>query len=218
MSLQLDGTSGISTTGNVIADGTISAGVLNIGTLSSTNLSASGNITTSGYVSASGNVTGGNILTAGSISATGSLTAGSTTINGDLTVTGNASLAGNIVADKIVNGTTEIAIQTADGNANVTVGGTSNVVVFTTGGMNVAGQVSATGNITGNYIIGNGSQLTGLPAGYANSARNTTGRQRAAPKRAASPRPAPGARTGDRAAATAGNQGSTSALSRNKTI
>lgn len=29
--------------------------------------------------------------------------------------------------------------------------------------------LSATGNITGSYIIGNGSQLTGLPASYANS-------------------------------------------------
>ncbi len=31
------------------------------------------------------------------------------------------------------------------------------------------GSVSFTGNVTGAYIIGNGSQLTGLPAGYANS-------------------------------------------------
>ena len=31
------------------------------------------------------------------------------------------------------------------------------------------GVVSAVGNVTGSYIIGNGSQLTGLPAGYANS-------------------------------------------------
>jgi hypothetical protein len=29
--------------------------------------------------------------------------------------------------------------------------------------------ISATGNITGNYILGNGSQLTGLPATYSNS-------------------------------------------------
>jgi len=31
-------------------------------------------------------------------------------------------------------------------------------------GVNVNGEISATGNITGNYILGNGSQLTGLPA------------------------------------------------------
>jgi len=34
---------------------------------------------------------------------------------------------------------------------------------------NVVGNLSATGNITGNYILGNGSQLTGLPATYGNS-------------------------------------------------
>jgi len=38
-----------------------------------------------------------------------------------------------------------------------------------TGGNVTATTVSASGNITGSYIIGNGSQLTGLPAGYANS-------------------------------------------------
>jgi len=31
------------------------------------------------------------------------------------------------------------------------------------------GNVSATGNVTGTYILGNGSQLTGLPEGYANA-------------------------------------------------
>jgi hypothetical protein len=39
-------------------------------------------------------------------------------------------------------------------------------------GGNLAGgiyNISTTGNITGNYFVGNGSQLTGLPAGYANS-------------------------------------------------
>ena len=46
--------------------------------------------------------------------------------------------------------------------SNVT--GTFNSVFFGNDG-----QVSATGNITGNYILGNGSQLTGLPATYGNS-------------------------------------------------
>ena len=51
-------------------------------------------------------------------------------INGNLTVSGNAVLVGNINADKIFNGTTSIEIPVTNGNANVTVGGTSNVVVF----------------------------------------------------------------------------------------
>jgi hypothetical protein len=82
------------------------------------------------------------------------------TITGDLTVTGNATLSGNILGDRIQNGTTTIDIQTQNGNANVTVGGTSNVAVFATTGVFVTGVISATGaittagdiNITGNIV------------------------------------------------------------------
>ena len=91
------------------------------------------------------------------------------TIAGDLTVTGNATLSGNILGDRIQNGTTSIDIQSAGGNANISIGGVSNVAVFATTGVNVAGALSATGNVTGSYIIGNGSLLTGLPAGYSNA-------------------------------------------------
>lgn len=73
-------------------------------------------------------------------------------ITGDLTVTGNAALSGNISGDKLFNGTTSIEIQTPSGNANVTIGGTSNVAVFTTTGLNITGVVSANGNVTGGNI------------------------------------------------------------------
>lgn len=71
-------------------------------------------------------------------------------ITGDLAVSGNASLTGNIVGDRITNGTTSIEIPVANGNANITVGGTSNVVVFSTAGEYVSGLISATGNVTAN--------------------------------------------------------------------
>jgi len=73
-------------------------------------------------------------------------------ITGDLTVSGNASLSGNISGDKLFNGTTSIEIQTSSGNANITVGGTSNVAVFTTAGLNITGATSATGNVTGGNV------------------------------------------------------------------
>lgn len=73
-------------------------------------------------------------------------------ITGDLTVSGNASLSGNISGDKLFNGTTSIEIQTSSGNANITIGGTSNVAVFTPGGLNITGATSASGNVTGGNI------------------------------------------------------------------
>ena len=48
------------------------------------------------------------------------------------------------------------------GSTGFTFDSTSNV-------MNVPGDIVSNGNVTGDYIIGNGSQLTGLPAGYSNT-------------------------------------------------
>jgi hypothetical protein len=79
-------------------------------------------------------------------------------ITGDLTVTGNATLTGNILGDRIQNGTSLIDIQSASGNANISIGGTSNVAVFATTGAFITGLISATGAITGAAITG--SSLT----------------------------------------------------------
>lgn len=96
------------------------------------------------------------------------LTANAATIiiDGNLTVTGNAALTGNISGDNIFNGTTSIAIPAPSGNANITVGGTSNIAVFSTGGANIAGYVSASGNVTGSNLI---------TAGLATVTGNVTG-------------------------------------------
>lgn len=96
------------------------------------------------------------------------LTANAATIiiDGNLTVTGNAALTGNISGDNIFNGTTSIAIPAPNGNANITVGGTSNVAVFSTGGVNVAGYASASGNVTGANLITSGlATVTGNVTG-----------------------------------------------------
>jgi hypothetical protein len=78
-------------------------------------------------------------------------------IDGDLTVSGNASLTGNISGDRIFNGTTSIEIPVASGNANISVGGTSNVLVVTSTGANVTG----TANISGAVTTGSTLSVTG---------------------------------------------------------
>jgi hypothetical protein len=80
------------------------------------------------------------------------------------------TLSGSLMTlANLTNGTTTIDIPVANGSAIISVGGTSNVMVVASTGVNVTGTLSATGNITGNYFIGNGSQLTGLPEGYGNA-------------------------------------------------
>ena len=67
----------------------------------------------------------------------------------------------NYSTNSISAGTSNVIVGTG-ANIRIDVAGTSNVAVFATTGEYVTGVVSATGNITGNYFIGNGSQLTGM--------------------------------------------------------
>jgi hypothetical protein len=191
---------GANVTGYVTATGNITGGnITTTGLTSTATLSASGNIN-GGNINTAGNVTGsyllGNVFYATGISANkiyngttevaiGSLDgnanisvggtsnvvvvySGGAAITGDLSVTGNATLSGNILGDRIQNGTTSFDIQTASGNANISIGGTSNVAVFATTGQYVTGLISASGNITttanvsGGNILGNGRNLSGI--------------------------------------------------------
>jgi Major tropism determinant N-terminal domain len=80
---------------------------------------------------------------------------GSISLTGNITgayLFGNASQVTGLSASKIFNGTSEANIGTSGGNANITIGGTSNVVVFATTGEYVTGLLSVTGNITGGNI------------------------------------------------------------------
>ena len=74
------------------------------------------------------------------------------TVFGDLNITGNATLAGNITQNAIGYGTSSLGFGIADGNAFVTIAGTSNVAVFTTTGLNITGAISASGNVTGSNV------------------------------------------------------------------
>ena len=125
-------------------------------------------------VTVSGNITGGNVSTAGNITASYILGNGSqlsaitgANVTGTVANAAYATSAGSATTAVTANTVTDPA------QANITSVGTLTTVSVsgntTTGNLLTAGIVSATGNITGSYIFGNGSQLTGLPAGYSNA-------------------------------------------------
>ena len=128
MAISLDGTTGISASGNIVV-----AGTLTVGTFSSTSLSVSGN------------VTGGNVLTAGLISATGNITGAF--------ILGNGSQLTGVDATQIVNGTSNAKVVSSGGNIAVGVGGTANVAVFASTGVFITGVNSVTANVTGGNIL-----------------------------------------------------------------
>jgi hypothetical protein len=102
------------------------------------------------------------------------------TISGDATVVGNLTVQGNIIqVGNIVTETLTIQLGNAATTANaangagITVGANDNIATIL---YNSTGNVwttniglSTVGNISAPYFIGNGSQLTGLPAQYSNS-------------------------------------------------
>ena len=68
--------------------------------------------------------------------------------------------------------TTNNTLRVHDG---VTAGGyTVPTLVAATGNLNVTGGISATGNITGNYFLGNGSLLSGIITSVANINNGTS--------------------------------------------
>jgi hypothetical protein len=79
---------------------------------------------------------------------------------------GNGALLTGVITSvaNINSGTSNVTVVSSGGNVTVGIGGTGNVAVFASTGEYVTGLVSATGNITGSYFLGNGSALTGIDA------------------------------------------------------
>jgi hypothetical protein len=69
---------------------------------------------------------------------------------------------GNISVTQVTNGTSNVLVA-LNGNVSIGTSGTANLAVFSTSGQTLNGNLSATGNVTGNFILGDGSQLTNLP-------------------------------------------------------
>jgi hypothetical protein len=143
------------TTGLISSTGNIAAANIAAGNITSAIISATGNITgpniiatvlqVSTLLSVTGNIQGGNFLTDGLLSTTGNVTASY--------FLGNGSQLTGINLTKISNGTSQVNIPVASGNANITIGATSNVAVFATTGAYITGLVSATSNVVSNNVV-----------------------------------------------------------------
>ena len=175
----------VSAAGNVTAGNLlVPVGVANIGNITTSNITA-GNIT-SAIISATGNITGPNIeatlLTVSSIlSVSGNITGGNLLTNGVISTSanisgnyfiGNGSQLTGISLARISNGTSNVAIATASGNATIGIGGTPNVAVFATTGAYIIGLISATGNILTTANVSGGNLLT---SGLISAAGTITG-------------------------------------------
>ena len=160
-----------SVTGNVTANNGMFTTIVNVASH------------TGAVVSVTGNVTGGNILTAGQLSATGTITSNGAT-SGTAFAVGNSAVS-NVALGFFPNAGTsgEYAIRDYSNVAtnmyfDVGMGGTANgafqfrtsnsfrqLATINSTGITTPLAIRATGNITGNYFIGNGSQLTGISGG-----------------------------------------------------
>ena len=169
-------------TGSTLASGITSASLTSLGTL--TSLAVTGNIT-SGNVYANSGTIGASLLTGTlttasqpNITSVGSLSSltvtGTTNLGavGNVTITGGSSgyylqtngsgvltWAAVPTGTGISNGTSNVAIPVAGGNINMSVNGNANVLVVTDTGVNVAGNLSATGSVS--LGGGSGGNLTG---------------------------------------------------------
>jgi len=146
----------LSTAGNVTA-ANVSANNGFFGNLNLTGDIAANSLSSNTVVSATGTGTFGNVLTGGIVSATGNVT-------GNYFI-GNGAFLTGIDTTLISNGNTNVQTY-ANGNVAVTVTGVANTVIFTVAGVDITGNVSASGNVTG------GNLVTG---GIVSAAGNVTG-------------------------------------------
>jgi len=153
-------------------------------------------VTANTTIQATGNITGGNLVTAGQVVATGNIRAGNlitssgTVVNNGLTTTGNVS-AVNITATTLIQGATVVATGNVTGGNLVGQNLTPTRVTFVGSGKEIdddaeftyndvtntlsVGNITASGNVTAAYFLGNGTQLTGVvTTGFPTVAANGT--------------------------------------------
>ncbi len=119
------------------------------GTYSNTNVAAYLSAFGSNPISTTGNITGGYIFGNGS----GLTSLPAPVVTQDVSSSGAMSI---MLYDGNIKYNNYATVEPASGN-------------ITGGNILTGGLISATGNITGNYFLGNGSQLTGIAATYGNA-------------------------------------------------
>ena len=98
--------------------------------------------------------TGANIT--GTLNATGNANVGNLGTSGNISASyflGNGSQLTGLTSSGLGNGTSNVSIPVANGNVNVITGGTTSLVVTSTGA-NITGTLNATGNITSGNLSG----------------------------------------------------------------
>ena len=161
----------VSVTGNITGGNVLGGANVNSTLFTGTTVSVSGNVTGgnlnagTGNVSTTGNVQAGNLKTGGLISATGNITTAATgnIATGNITISGvyngdgsGLTNLGSLAVGSIANGTSTIGISGSGGNGFITIGGVSNVAVFTTTTAYFIGAANVTGiEKSGTNAIGN---------------------------------------------------------------
>ena len=179
MALTLDGTTGISASGNITGGNINGAGIISatgniyggniIGTIAPASLVVSGNITggnllitSSGIISTAGNITGGNILGGANVNAT-THTGTSVSVSGGVTA---ASVAGGVITGSSASVTGAVTGASLVGTIT-TVSQTNITSVGTLGSLSVTANITAgnlsvgTGTITGGNIVNSGANGVG---------------------------------------------------------
>lgn len=112
------------------------------------------------YIGTGGIDLDASITVSGTIRADGNIIAGQNFI-------GNGALLTGIVAGssvRIENGNTVVDIAVPNAPVTITVDAVDNVAVFDTTGVAVTGAITATGNVTADYFVGNATALDGVLA------------------------------------------------------
>lgn len=162
--------------------GNITSGNANLGNLVTANyFSGDGYLLSNLSVSAGNKIEGGtsnvivvtnsNVNTSvGGVANVHVVTSTGVNVAGTLNVTGDTTLA-NVVIGNLVsplsNGTSNLNIPAASGNINLSVAGTANVLIVKSTGVNVAGTLDSSGNITGSNLITAGQLISTIATGTA---------------------------------------------------